>query len=107
MLKIAVPSNDGENISEDILKCLLFLIYETSGSEVHSISKRAQIHGVMSTIDDCDVLIGNNCPEAIIELLEERGIQTYEENRKDANRAVSGLLSRFMEREQFMESSPA
>jgi predicted Fe-Mo cluster-binding NifX family protein len=94
MLKIAVPTNNGELISKKIIGSPLFLVYEIAGNKIRSRGKRDLVHGIMATIEDCNIVIVRSCPKPIRELLSVKGIRILIENRKDADRAVSGLLNR-------------
>ncbi len=94
MLRIAVPTNDGELISKEIIGSLLFLVYEIAEDKIRFREKRALIHGIMATIKDCNIVIVRNCPKPIRDLLSVKRIRILEENRRDADRAVSGLLNR-------------
>lgn len=98
MLKIAVPSNGGEQISKELIGSNLFVIYETSRSEVRSRTERAQLHGIMSAVHDCDIVIGKDVPEAIRELLAIKGIRALNDYRNNADRAVQGFLNRKISR---------
>jgi predicted Fe-Mo cluster-binding NifX family protein len=102
MLKIAVPTNDGKLISNKIIGSLLFLVYEIEEEKIRSRQKRAHVHGIMVTIEDCDIVIARDCPKPIRELLAVKGIRTLQEKRMDADRAVDGLLKRA----KVWESSP-
>ncbi len=107
MVKIAVPSDDGERISGHLIGSLLFLIYEIREGKIHARAKRAQTHGIMAAVEDCDTVIVKHCPEPISELLAVKGIKTIKENRSDAERAVQGLLNggRTKENSLYFENS--
>lgn len=93
IVRIAVPSNDGKRISDRLIGSLLFLIYEIRNGSIHARSKRAQIHGIMSAVEECDTMIVRSCPEPISELLAVKGIRIIHEDRGNAERAVQGLLN--------------
>jgi predicted Fe-Mo cluster-binding NifX family protein len=103
MLRIAVPTNNGEQISEQMTRSLLFLIYETNGEKIKSVTKRAQTHGILAAVEDCHLVLSRNCPEPIRELLGVKGVRTIKENRNNAQRAVLGVLKKENVKKRILE----
>lgn len=92
MFKIAVASNDGDEVSESLAGCLLFMIYNIEEGRIVSCEKRAQILGIPATVRDCDLVVARHCPDSVASLLAGRGIQTITDQRRSAARAVHGIM---------------
>ncbi|MDX1764743.1 MAG: hypothetical protein R3231_10515 [bacterium] len=94
MYKIAVASNDGDQVSENLAGCLLFMIYHIEDGKIVSCEKRAQVLGIPATVHDCHVVVARHCHESVASLLADRGIETVSDRRRSASRAVQGILAK-------------
>lgn len=92
MFKIAVASNDGDEVSQSLTGCLLFMVYNIEEGRIVSCEKRAQILGIPATVHDCDLVIARHCPESVASMLAGKGIKTMTDQRRNASRAVNGIV---------------
>ena len=92
-MRIAIPTNDGENIFQQMLgRAKEFHIYETKNNKIRFIEKRNNpfentLHSlktldVYEIISDCDVIISNKIGKRGIKRLEERGMKLFFEMEK-------------------------
>ena len=92
-MKIAIPTNDGENIFPKMLgRAKEFYIYETENSEIRFLEKRnnpfentlqpLKTLDVYELISDCDIIISNKIGKRGIKRLEERDLKLFFGNGK-------------------------
>ncbi|NQT65157.1 MAG: hypothetical protein HQ554_03150 [FCB group bacterium] len=105
-LKIAIPTNDGENLFPKMLGLAKeFYIYEIRNKKIKFIEKRKnpfentlqhlKTLDVYEIISDCDTIISQKIGKKGMERLEDRGLKLIFENGK-----ISQIIKRLMESKQ-------
>ena len=106
-IKIAIPTNDGENIFQKMLgRAKEFHVYEIKEKKFRFIEKRNNPYentmqhlktlDVYELISDCDVIISNRIGKKGIKRLEERGVKLFFRNGK-----IKDELANLIETENF------
>ena len=101
-IKIAIPTNDGENIFPKMLgRAKEFHVYEIKEKKFRFIEKRNNPYentmqhlktlDVYELISDCDIIISGNIGKKGIKRLEERGLRLFFRNGK-IREALTNLL---------------
>lgn len=116
-VKIAIPSDDGRNISPHFGRCRYFIIYEIEGNKVNSKTVRDNLccphranicpktvsvqtsefietirNEVVSEIRNCQVLIGRYMNQSAIHNLSSHNIKVILVDEKDADVAIDKYL---------------
>lgn len=131
-MEIAVPSDNGKNISEHFGRCFCFIIYQTKGRKIigrevkdnnccphHSgvcpkmvknktkkFTKKVR-ESTMEGIRDCDLLIGKYVNPVLKETLKKYNIDFMVVDEKEADEAVEKyLLGALIERPVFPRCEP-